>query len=71
MPTQYRLLPDERGFYGSYGGAFVPEILYNNVHQLQLVYKDLIGQTSFKEEYHHLLNQYVGRPTPLYEAKRL
>lgn len=71
MPTQYRLLPDERGFYGRYGGAFVPEILYNNVHQLQLVYKDLIGQTSFQEEYHHLLNQYVGRPTPLYEAKRL
>jgi tryptophan synthase beta chain len=41
------------------------------VQQLQKVYKDLIGQPSFQEEYHQLLKQYVGRPTPLYEAKRL
>jgi tryptophan synthase beta chain len=71
MPTHYKSLPDDRGFYGSYGGAFVPEILYANVQQLQKVYKDLIGQPSFQEEYHQLLKQYVGRPTPLYEAKRL
>ena len=62
---------DEQGFYGNFGGAYVPEILYKCVHDLQQAYLPIIESDEFKREYHALLKDYVGRPSPLYEAKRL
>jgi tryptophan synthase beta chain len=62
---------DENGYYGNYGGAFIPEMLYPNVEELRLRYLEIINDASFKNEFDYLLRQYVGRPTPLYFAKRL
>lgn len=62
---------DENGFYGKFGGAFIPEMLYPNVEELKQKYLHIMNEPSFQEEYHDLLKQYVGRPTPLYFAKRL
>jgi tryptophan synthase beta chain len=62
---------DEKGFYGKFGGAFIPEMLYPNVEELRTQYLSIIAEPSFQEEYMYLLEQYVGRPTPLYFAKRL
>ena len=67
----YTQLPNPEGFYGVYGGAFIPEILYPNVKALQNTYQMMLADTGFQEEYNDLLKNYVGRPTPLYEAKRL
>jgi tryptophan synthase beta chain len=61
----------ETGFYGKFGGAFIPEMLYPNVEELRTKYLSIIAEPSFQEEYMYLLEQYVGRPTPLYFAKRL
>ena len=62
---------DEKGFYGNFGGAFIPEMLYPNVEELRTKYLDIINETSFQKEWRDLLKDYVGRPTPLYLAKRL
>jgi tryptophan synthase beta chain len=62
---------DEKGFYGNFGGAFIPEMLYPNVEELREKYLDIINEPSFQSEWHHLLKDYVGRPTPLFLAKRL
>lgn len=62
---------NEDGFYGKFGGAFIPEMLYPNVEELKQKYLHIMNEPSFQEEYHDLLKQYVGRPTPLYFAKRL
>ncbi len=62
---------DENGFYGDFGGAFVPEMLYHNVQELKENYRQIIASDSFQKEYKDLLKNYVGRPTPLYFAKRL
>jgi tryptophan synthase beta chain len=62
---------DENGFYGNFGGAFVPEVLYRNVENLQKNYLEIMERPDFKEEFQQLLTDYVGRPTPLYFAKRL
>ena len=67
----YTQLPNSDGFYGAYGGAFIPEILYPNVKALQDTYLELLADPGFQAEYTDLLKNYVGRPTPLYEAKRL
>ena len=69
MFKQYK--PNEQGFYGNFGGAFVPEMLYNNVKELKENYKKITQTDDFKTEFKELLKQYVGRPTPLYYAKRL
>lgn len=63
--------PDPDGFYGEYGGAFIPEMLYSNVKQLQDEYLKIIESVEFQEKYHQLLKDYVGRPSPLYEATNL
>ena len=63
--------PDEQGYYGEFGGAFIPEMLYKNVEELKANYQKIINDPSFQQEYNQLLHDYVGRPTPLYEAKRL
>ncbi|MBA9079423.1 tryptophan synthase subunit beta [Rufibacter quisquiliarum] len=61
----------ERGYYGQFGGAFIPEMLYPNVEELREKYLQIIEEPEFQEELHLLLRDYVGRPTPLYHAKRL
>ena len=62
---------NEKGFYGKFGGAYIPEMLYPNVEELRQCYLTIIGEESFKAEFAKLLKDYVGRPTPLYFAKRL
>ncbi|MCF6224579.1 MAG: tryptophan synthase subunit beta [Flavobacteriaceae bacterium] len=62
---------DSKGYYGEFGGSFVPEMLYPNVEELQKNYLKIMHETSFKKEFHSLLKDYVGRPSPLYFAKRL
>ncbi|AQX13512.1 tryptophan synthase subunit beta [Elizabethkingia meningoseptica] len=63
--------PDEYGYYGDFGGAFIPEMLYPNVKELEDNYLDIINSDDFKQEYNALLKDYVGRATPLYFAKNL
>jgi tryptophan synthase beta chain len=62
---------NEKGFYGNYGGAFIPEMLYPNVEELRQNYLKITAEPSFKKEFMELLVDYVGRPTPLYFAERL
>jgi len=62
---------DSKGFYGPYGGAFIPEMLYPNVKELEEKYLSIIHSVEFRKEYEALLRDYVGRPSPLYYAKRL
>ena len=62
---------DKNGFYGEYGGAYIPELLYANVKELESNYQRIIESDRFKRDYQNLLSEYVGRPTPLYYAKRL
>ena len=62
---------DENGYYGAFGGAFIPELLYPNVEELKERYLQIMEEPSFKEEFAALLKDYVGRPTPLYLAKKL
>lgn len=62
---------DENGYYGSFGGAYIPEMLYPNVEELRSTYLEIINSKDFINEFDHLLKTYVGRPTPLYFASRL
>ena len=62
---------DEHGYYGNFGGAFIPEMLYPNVKELQENYLKIIYEEGFQKEYLQLLRDYVGRPTPLFYAARL
>jgi len=62
---------DQNGFYGDFGGAYIPEILYDNVENLRNAYLTILEDPSFKKEYYALLKDYVGRPSPLYLASRL
>lgn len=62
---------NEEGFYGELGGAYVPEILYHTVETLKEAYLPIIESEDFKKEYHQLLKDYVGRPSPLYFARRM
>ncbi|WP_396193693.1 tryptophan synthase subunit beta [Flavobacterium sp.] len=62
---------NEKGFYSDFGGAFIPEMLYPNVEALRQQYLAISTEPSFQDEFKALLKDYVGRPTPLYYAKRL
>ena len=62
---------DERGYYGEFGGAYVPEILYKVVEDLKEAYLPIIESEEFQKEYYQLLRDYVGRPSPLYYARRM
>lgn len=62
---------NDMGFYGNYGGAYIPEILYKTVENLKNAYEEILDSESFKSEYHSLLKDYVGRPSPLYYARRM
>lgn len=64
-------LADANGYYGEFGGAFIPEILHRCVHELQDTYLNVLQSPSFREQYEQLLRDYVGRPSPLYLARRL
>lgn len=61
----------ENGYYGDFGGAYVPEVLYKCIEELKHAYIGLLESDDFQKEYRALLKDYVGRPSPLYEAKRL
>lgn len=61
----------DKGYYGEYGGAFVPEMLYPNVKELQGKYLKIMASATFQEQFYQLLKDYVGRPSPLYFAQRL
>lgn len=62
---------DNNGYYGNFGGAYIPEILYKTVEDLKHVYLPIITSQEFRDEYYALLRDYVGRPSPLYYAKRM
>ena len=62
---------NEKGYYGEFGGAYIPEMLYPNIEELRQNYLKITAEESFQEEFHQLLKDYVGRPSPLYLAKRL
>lgn len=63
--------PDEHGYYGDFGGAYIPEMLFQNVEELRSRYLEIQSDPSFQQEFHALLKDYVGRPTPLFLAERL
>ena len=62
---------NEKGYYGEFGGAFIPEMLYPNIEELRQNYIKIMSEPTFKKEFDQLLRDYVGRPTPLYFAERL
>ena len=62
---------DERGYYGEFGGAYIPEMLHPNVEELRKAYVGIWEDEDFQQAFRHLLKDYVGRPTPLYYASRL
>lgn len=69
MTSTYHIT--EKGFYGAFGGAYIPELLYANVEELRLNYSRIIQSTEFQNTFRKLLRDYVGRPSPLYLAERL
>lgn len=62
---------DQKGYYGKFGGAYIPEMLYPNVEELRLNYLSILNSPEFQKEFRQILRDYVGRPSPLYFAKRL
>ena len=63
--------PDKNGFYGEFGGAFIPEMLYPNVEELRENYVNIMESDTFIVEFNNLLKDYVGRPSPLYKSEYL
>ena len=63
--------PNAQGYYGPFGGAYIPEMLHRNVEELRTKYLEIIYEEEFQKEFQYLLRDYVGRPTPLYFAERL
>lgn len=63
--------PNEQGYYGKFGGAYIPEMLYRNVEELRTRYLEIMEEKTFQQEFRQLLKDYVGRPTPLFLATRL
>ena len=63
--------PDQQGYYGKFGGAYIPEMLHRNVEELRNCYLNIMSEAVFQQEYELLLHDYVGRPTPLFLAERL
>jgi tryptophan synthase beta chain len=71
MTTKKYTDPDQRGYYGQFGGAYIPEMLHRNVEELRSGYLSVMNDASFQNEFRALLKDYAGRPTPLYHAQRL
>lgn len=63
--------PNEQGYYGRFGGAYIPEMLHRNVEELRSRYLEIMYEARFQEDFRNLLRDYVGRPTPLYFAQRI
>lgn len=63
--------PNAQGYYGKFGGAYIPEMLHRNVEELKAKYQEIMYEESFQKEFQQLLTDYVGRPTPLFYAERL
>ena len=70
MTTSYKQ-PNAQGYYGKFGGAYIPEMLHRNVEELRTRYLDIMYEAEFQREFLQLLRDYVGRPTPLFLAERL
>ena len=70
-PVFGRRDPDARGYFGSYGGRYVPETLVEPIETLERAYREARNDLRFKDDLTKLLTHYVGRPTPIYEANRL
>ena len=62
---------NQKGYYGEFGGAYIPEMMVPNIEELRLNYLDIMHSYDFRQEFAGLLKNYVGRPSPLYLAKRL
>ena len=62
---------NEKGYYGDFGGAYIPEMMYANIEELRTKYLKICSEEKFQKEFNNLLKEYVGRPTPLYFAERL
>ena len=62
---------NSKGYYGSFGGAYIPEMLLHNIEELKDNYLKIINDKSFIKEFNELLKNYVGRPSPLYFSKNL
>ena len=62
---------NNEGYYGEFGGAYIPEILHRCVDELKNAYLNVLDSEDFKQEFNDLLHDYVGRPSPLYLARRL
>lgn len=71
MSTTTYLAPNAQGYYGSFGGAYIPEMLHRNVSELQQQYRAITDSADFQQQFAQLLQDYVGRPTPLFLAERL
>lgn len=71
MKSKRKYGADGHGYYGPYGGAYIPEMLYPNVKELEDNYERIIESDDFQSEFRSVLKDYVGRPTPLYFAGRL
>lgn len=71
MTTNKYTFPNEHGYYGQFGGAYIPEMLHRNVEELKTKYLEVINEPSFQKEFRGLLKDYAGRPTALYLAERL
>ncbi len=69
--TKTYTMPNEQGYYGQFGGAYIPEMLHRNVEELRVSYLEIMQEEGFQKEFQQLLRDYVGRPTPLYFAERL
>jgi tryptophan synthase beta chain len=70
-PQTAQFAVSEKGFYGHFGGAFIPEMLFPNVEELRQNYLSIMAEPSFQAAFRQLLTDYVGRPTPLFLARRL
>ena len=71
MTTKDRQLPDSQGYFGQYGGKFVPETLMSALNELELAYAEACADSGFQQQFHQLCPEYVGRPTLLYPARQL
>ena len=71
MTIKKYTVPNEQGYYGRFGGAYIPEMLHRNVEELKTKYLEVINEAAFQNEFRGLLKDYAGRPTPLYLAERL
>src|SRR5882672_624735 len=67
----YKHLPDKRGYYGPFGGRFVPETLFAPLEEIERGFEKMIRTPSYRKELRYFLESYAGRPTPLFEARRL